>query len=169
MRSIFSKLFSKSNSHREASGGSAPPLDYERMILLDAEQLAEQGIGDAYNKLLSELSKIVARPATLEEVMDPNLPSYVIRCNGKEHLIYSAREPRTQEESWGRATYFFFLMVNEQLCNTNVRFYAINGGNDLGGLFLTPEQAQSAQPALPRKSDWPYIPSLEAPWYGQFH
>ena len=169
MASFFSKLFSGANVPHKPADVPAQPLDYERMILLDAEDLAEQGIAHAYNELLPELSKYVERPAALEETMDPDLPSYRIRCNGEEHLIYSASEPGTEEESWGRATYFLFLVINKQLSGANIRFYAINGGNDLGGLFLTPEQAQSAQATLPRKSDWPYLPALEAPWYGQFH
>jgi hypothetical protein len=170
MSSIFSKLFGGSNSESKPPERQAQPLDYEKMILLDAEDLAEQGFAEAYNNLLPELTKYVGQPAVLEEVLDPDLPSYKVRCNGEEYQIYPGNEPRTEEESsWGRATYFFFLIVNKQLSATSVRFYAVNGGNDLGGLFLTSEEAQSAQAALPRKSDWPYLPELSAPWYGQFH
>ncbi len=148
---------------------SPQPLDYDKMILLDAEDLAEQGIAEAYEELLSQLRKYIQNPASLEEVLDTDVPTYLVRCNGKEHLIYSGSQPSTEDESWGRATYFLFLIINEQFLATNVRFYAINGGNDLAGIFLTQEQAQSAQAALPRKLDWPYIPALESPWYGQFH
>jgi hypothetical protein len=49
------------------------------------------------------------------------------------------------------------------------RFCAINGGNDLGGMFLTPDQAKEAQKALPNKKDWPYLPTDEDPLYGQYH
>ncbi len=145
------------------------PLDYDKMIILDAEDLAEQGIAEAYDEVLPELKKHIDKPSPLEDVLDPDVPTYLIRCNAKEHLIYSGSQPGTEEESWGRATYFFFLIINEQLLGTDTRFYAINGGNDLGGMFLTPQQAQSAQASLPRKLDWPYIPALESPWYGQFH
>jgi len=31
------------------------------------------------------------------------------------------------------------------------------------------EEAQAAQSALPRKTDWPYIPTPNDSWYGQFH
>jgi hypothetical protein len=51
----------------------------------------------------------------------------------------------------------------------SVRLYAISGGNDLGGFFLSPEQAKAAQAGLPRKSDWPYIPEFGGTWWGQFH
>jgi len=159
MASLWSRLFSQ----RQAA------LDYEQVVLLDAEYLAEQGIGEAYKKLLPELQKYIAQPVELEEVIDAELGSYAIRCNGQEYLIYSPNEPGSARESWGRATYFFFLFVNSQLTSSSVRFYAINGGNDLGGMFLTPEQAKAARYGLPCKFDWPYIPEFGEPWWGQFH
>lgn len=169
MRSFFSKLFSKSNSKNEVARVSEGSLDYEKLIHLDAESLAEQGIAHAYEQLLPELATYVAHPAELSEILDAEIPSYKIRCHGQEYLIYSAEEPGTESASWGRATYFFFLIVNRQLIDAGVQLYAINGGNDLGGLFLSPEQAAAAQKALPRKTDWPYIPELKDPWCGQFH
>lgn len=169
MRSIFAKLFSKAHPRTEAADASPVSLDYERMVHLDAESLAEQGMVDAYQRLLPELSRFVEHPAQLSELLDVDVPTYKIRCGEQEYLIYSAEEPSTETESWGRATYFFFLVVNSQLTGTGVQFYAINGGNDLGGLFLSPEQAISAQSVLARETDWPYIPELCAPWYGQSH
>jgi hypothetical protein len=169
MLPFLSKLFGKSDSKSKIPEPQASPLDYEKMILLDAEDLAEQGISTAYSKLLPELTKYAEQPATLQELLDPDVPSYRILCSGEEYLIYSGDEPGTEEESWGRATYFFFLIVNKQLSQASVRFYAVNGGNDLDGIFLSPEQAQSIQAALPSKSDWPYLPELSAPWFGQFH
>ncbi|AOJ94867.1 hypothetical protein BMD20_23010 [Burkholderia multivorans] len=169
MRSIFSKLFRRSNSHTKVAETPVQPLDYEKLILLDAEDLAEQGIAEAYQQLLPELTKYVVHPADLTEILDGDVPSYKIRCDGQEYLVYSAEEPGTESESWGRATYFFFLIVNKQLLGTGVQLYAINGGNDLGALFLAPEEAKAAQSALPRKTDWPYIPTLNDSWYGQFH
>jgi hypothetical protein len=35
--------------------------------------------------------------------------------------------------------------------------------------FIPLEQVEEAKKSLPRKADWPYLPVLEAPWYGQFH
>lgn len=143
-------------------------LDYDKAIILDAEDLAEQGIAVAYWRVVRELEAYVPAPAQIEEILDDELPSYLIRCNGAEHLIYSANEPGTEQDSWGRATYFLFLIVNEQLSASPVRFYAINGGNDLCGMFLTPAEARDAQSYLPRRSDWPYIPANVRPNYGQF-
>lgn len=169
MGSILSKFFPKSKARTKTSETGIQPLDYEKLILLDAEDLAEQGIAEAYQRLLPELTKHIAHPMELTELLDANRPSYKIRCGGQEYLVYSAEMPGTESESWGRATYFFFLVVNEQLAGTGVQLYAINGGNDLSALFLTPAEATAAQSALRRKTDWPYIPTLNDKLYGQFH
>jgi hypothetical protein len=49
------------------------------------------------------------------------------------------------------------------------RLYAINGGSDLGGMFLTQSECEAARKSLSREEDWPYLPTLEPPWYGQYH
>lgn len=144
-------------------------LDYDQWIHLDAEDLAETGIAEAYDRVLPELRKYVPQPARVEEVIDNDTPVYSVRCGGREYAIYG---PDLDEEgggSWGRATVAFFALVNEQLAGTAYRFYAINGGNDLGGMFLTPAQAQESRASLPRPQDWPYLPEDEPPWYGQHH
>lgn len=144
-------------------------LDYDQWIHLDAEDLAETGIVEAYERLLPELQKYVSQPARLEEVIDNGTPIYAVRCGGKDYPIYG---PELEEEggnNWGRATVAFFAIVNEQLAGTAFRFYAINGGNDLGGMFLTPAEADDARSSLPRPQDWPYLPKDEPPWYGQHH
>ena len=144
-------------------------LDYEQMVLLDAEELAETGINEAYNKLLPVLRQYVNNPAQLSEIIDPDLPRYSVSSAGVIYDIYSPDTSDPEEASWGRATYALFSIINNQLKNSNIRFYAINAGNDLGGMFLTPQQVASAKRTLKRKTDWPYIPTLEYPWYGQFH
>src|SRR5687768_4874366 len=45
-------------------------LDYDRLIHLDAENLAEQGIGKAYSTLLPALRPYVTLGAPVEEVTD---------------------------------------------------------------------------------------------------
>lgn len=151
-----------------ASCQAQPPtagLDYDRLILLDAEALAENGIGSAYDRLLPELGRYVPTPEPVEEVVDNDLPRYAVRANGKEYVIYAAGVP--EHESWGAATYVFFKIVNDQLAGADVRLYAINSGNELGGMFLTPEQAKAGQLSLPNRKDWPYLPEAAGPWYGQ--
>ena len=96
-------------------------------------------------------------------------PSYIIRSLGKEYPIYSPDLEEGEGQSWGRATYTLFSIINEQMSQSSHRFYAINGGNDLGGIFLTPDKCEAAIKSLENKSDWPYIPANEHPWYGQHH
>ena len=144
-------------------------LEYDQWIILDAEDLAETGIAAAYERLLPELRKYVPRPARVEDVIENDAATYSVRCGGKEYPIYG---PDLNEEvggSWGRATVAFFALVDGQLAGSEFRFYAINGGNDLGGLFLTPAHAHESRSALPRPQDWPYLPTDEPPWYGQHH
>lgn len=144
-------------------------LDYDRLIHLDAEDLAETGIRDGYEALLPELRKYVPQPAKVEEVIDSDTPSYSVECGKKEYRIFGPELDEESGHSWGRAAFAFFSIVNDQLAGREYRFYAINGGNDLGGMFLTPAQAQAAQDSLPNRSDWPYMPTEEPPWYGQYH
>ena len=165
---MFSKLKKAlwPGSHKPAQAPGS--LDYEKLVTLDAEDLAEQGIAEAYRGLIPVLSSYVAHPLEVEDLVDEDACSYSVRCNGVDHLVYSPSVSGTEQASWGRATAVFFQLVNEQLAATPVRFYAINGGNDLGGLFLTEAQAESARAALPRKEDWPYFPTLQEPWHGHF-
>jgi hypothetical protein len=145
-------------------------LNYDELIQLDAEDLAETGVAEAYELLLPKLRKYVQQPASIEEAIDNDTPRYSVKCRAKEFAIYG---PELREDnasnSWGRATHAFFAIINDQLTNSEYRFYAINGGNDLGGMFLTPAQAEAARPTLPRKLDWPYLPTDEEPWHGQHH
>jgi hypothetical protein len=144
-------------------------LNYDDAIHLDAEALAEGGIAEGYESVLPELRRLVKDPARIEEDRDDDAPSYSVRCGGAEFAIYSPDLDEGEGNSWGRATVALFAIVNEQLKNATHRFYAINGGNDLFGMFLTPAQAKEAQKSLPNKSDWPYLPKDEEPYYGQYH
>jgi hypothetical protein len=145
-------------------------LDYDQWIHLDAENLAEAGIAEAYESLLPELRKYVQEPTPLQELIDKDAPRYLIKYGNREFAICAPEfAEESGDNSWGRATYAFFAIVNDQLASSARWFYAINSGNDLGGMFLTPEQAKAAQKNLPRKLDWPYLPKDERPWYGQYH
>lgn len=161
---FFTAIFSTSCNAQTAMNGN---LDYDQLILLDAENLAETGIGEAYLHLLPELKKYVAHPARVEELIDSDRARYAIRVDGTEYVIYSADSAEDEGASWGAATYVFFKMINDQLTNTDVRFFAVDAGNELGGLFLTTEQAVASRATIPRPSDWPYLPEAAGPWYGQ--
>ena len=144
-------------------------LDYDQMIILDAESLAEAGIGEAYQELLPKLREFVKEPAEVQELEDTDRPSYSVRSQGVEYAIYAPVLTNAEGQSWGRATYAFFRIVNQQLEHSPRRFYAINSANDLGGMFLTESESEAARLSLPKKTDWPYIPTNEGPWFGQSH
>lgn len=144
-------------------------LAYDKMLLLDAEDLAEGGILQAYESVRHVLSQYVSEPAQVQEVVDDNKPSYIVRHGEQEYVIYTPAQPNNEGQSWGRAAHAFFRIINDQLSKSEYRLYAINGGNDLGGMFLTQPECEAARKSLPRKEDWPYLPTLEHPWYGQHH
>ena len=151
----------------EVSDGAA--LDYDQMVFLDAETLAEGAIAEAYTALQPRLQKYVPKPAAVTEDVDVNGDRYAVRFGNREFVIYSPAIDTSEGRSWGRAAHAFFTIVNEQLTASPYRFYAVNGGNDLGGMFLTRDQAEAAAKTLPRKADWPYLPTGDHPWYGQPH
>jgi hypothetical protein len=132
---------------------------FENLIVLDAEALAEGGIAQSYEALLPELRKYVKQPARVEEIKDDAVPSYAVKCGGRRFLIYGPGLKDDNAEVWPRATYAFFTIINDQLAGSDHRFYAINAGNDLGGMFLTPAGLQAFGQTLDDKQDWPYIPT----------
>ena len=142
-------------------------LNYDNWISLDAETLAEAGIKSAYDELLPALRKYIPAPAPIEERINNDKPSYSVVCLGKEYVIYDNDD--RADIAWGNATFAFFDIVNRQLEKTDMRFFAINGGNDLGGMFLTVAEAEEAKMSLPRKQDWPYLPTMERTWGSQYH
>jgi hypothetical protein len=145
-------------------------IKYDELIHLDAEALAEGGIGDAYEAILPRLRHYVPQPAEIEEVVDDDAPSYRVKYRDQEYIIYSPElETAAEFRSWERATYALFQFINDQLSNSSYRFYAINGGNDLGGLFFTIAEYEAAKASLSDKADWPYLPTPVHPWYGKHH
>ena len=145
----------------------AKPLDYDQLILLDAEDLAETGIKEAYERVKVSLKKHIPSPSVVKEEINNDAPTYAVITDGVRYEIYGPKTPEGQ--SWGNATFAFFSIVNRQLEKSAYKFYAINGGNDLGGMFLTKEEYKAAIASIKRKLDWPYIPTKDKDWYGQSH
>jgi hypothetical protein len=141
-------------------------LNYDHLVPLDAEALAETGIKSAYQELIPALKKHIASPAPITEQIDSDAPSYSVVCQGVTYHIYG---PGDHEQSWGKAAFALFDIVNRQLANTRYRLFAISGGHELGGILLTVEEAQAARKSIKARSDWPYLPASEAPWYGMYH
>ena len=148
---------------------AATLLDYDSLILLDAEALAEQGINEAYEQLLPQLKQYVEVPIKIEEQFSSETGSYAVKAGDDIYKIYGPELEGNEAESWGRATFTLFQIINKQITKGDIRFYAINSGNDLGGLFLSQSAAELSRNALNNRQDWPYFPELTSPWYGQFY
>jgi hypothetical protein len=148
------------------SAGHGATIDYDRTIVLDAERLAEGGVKSAYDaEIAVELRARSIQPKPLIEEKDDNVPAYSVQFGEKHFPIYGPG--LAPEESWGRATYALFEAVNRQLLGTDFRFYALGGGHELQGVFLTEDEAAQAKRELSNKSDWPYIPTGSPPDWGE--
>lgn len=148
-----------------------PTLNWDAMIHLDAEDLAEEGIAEHYvQDVLPTLRQYVAQPLEVSEQLDNDAAIYNVSAGGQQYAISS---PQISEaDSWGRATWAFFDIVNRQFSASDYRFYAFYNGNDLCGMFLTRQAYQHYVDGLSRmsrKTEIPYIPTAQAPWYGQPH
>ena len=91
------------------------------------------GIKRAYDSMLDEFRRHGADPAEVQEFVNTDDPSYSVKFCGVEYVVYSP--DLSHDGSWGRATYAFFKIFNDQLSGSDYRLYAINGGDDLGGMF----------------------------------
>lgn len=149
-------------------GGGGPlevdPLDYDQVVQLDAEDLAEQGILAAYEVLIPRLKQYVVVPIAVTEEINNDAATYSVSAAGKTYKIWEDRAKNT--DGWERATVAFFELVNTNLSSSDHRFYALYGGNDLSGLFLTEEQFAAARRAIKKRSNWPWVPVNEPPHYG---
>ena len=134
---------------------------------LDAENLAEQGIAEAYAEILPELRIYVPNALSIEERMNHETGRYDVLAGSKVYRISPSPGNGGEYESWGFATFAFFDIVNSQLSSTGVKFYALNSGNDLEGVFLLPEQVRQAGASEVDSMYLPYIPTDMPPLFGQ--
>ena len=134
---------------------------------LDAERLAEHGIAEAYSRVLPELRLHVPNALSIDEVIDHQSGRYEVLAGSRRYQIVPSPQGATDYESWGFATFALFDIVNSQLTDTEVRFYAINAGHDLEGLFMHPEQRALSRKDEETDGDQPYIPTDQAPLFGQ--
>ncbi len=128
----------------------------QQALFFDAEYLAEGGIGKAYKDLLPELKKFVPVPEKVIENREGG--GYSVTCGKVSCIISTAND---NEYEWEKATVALFSIVNEQLKATNHRFFALQGGNDLMGVFLSLEDAEAAKTAIRKKDDRPYLAEEE--------
>jgi hypothetical protein len=139
-------------------------LDYDQLIHLDAEDLAEGGVPQAYANLLPVLRTYFAQPIAQVELADEADGTQVVLAGGRRYVIWPKNSERG--DGWVRAPIALFDIVNRNLLQTDVRFYALYSDNDLSGMFLTATQVAAARLALKNRSDWPYLLVDEPPSYG---
>ena len=154
------------------SGGTPTPsdettedlLDYDKLVPLDAEDLAEQGILSAYRQLLPALRQFAGSPIEVTEDINNDEATYSVSAAGRKFQIWGVGA--TNADGWERATVAFFEIVNANLQGSSHKFYALYGGNDLSGMFLTEGEVASAKVALKKRSNWPWIRVNVPPHYG---
>jgi len=143
------------------------PLDYDQAIHLDAESLAEQGILSAYRELLPRLKQYALAPLDVTETLSNDGLGYTVGCGDRQFVIWQVLDNGKQNtDGWERATVAFFQIVNASLNSSKHHFYAINGGNDLFGMFLTEQEFTAARQAIANRSYWPWVPDDKLPHDG---
>jgi hypothetical protein len=147
----------------DAGSGAPAPFDYDDVVLLDAEELAEEGILEAYQQLHPQLRQYGASEPDIAEEADPDEATYTVFADGKRYDIYGKE---VEEDAWILATIAFFDIVNASLAHTGHRFYALYGGNDLAGIFLTEAQFELARQSIARPAHRPWVPVDQPPHYG---
>ncbi len=149
--------------------------DNPRFFWVDAENLSEGGVA----KFLREIKPFLERlNMTFSVSNNWGNHDYTVTLNRDERLIWSLAEFEQERNgrpglTWGLTTVRTFGLVNEMLetAQTDERLYAVDGGNDLRAIFLTPKLKEaiwafSDFPVL----ELPYIPKFdEEGWFGQPH
>lgn len=143
-------------------------FDWDKLIHLDAETLAEAGMKAAYDALLPTLENYVKEPAILIEVEFSNSDDYVVELKGNRWIIVD-ENIQTSGDAWVNAAVAFFEIINSQLTESDRTFYAFYGSHDLSGMFLTLDEFEAGRAKLSNKSDWPYIPTHKGEYNGRPH
>ncbi|MAS05935.1 MAG: hypothetical protein CL534_14815 [Ahrensia sp.] len=143
-------------------------LDYSQAIDLDAEELAEGGMVEAYERISRELEKYIPNPAKMEQFIGEGGDRYSVRLLDQHYVIYEPQDVLS-DNLWGYATFALFDALNRQLSGSGVKLFALNGGTDLSAIILTEEEAENARKRLKNPREWPYLPTREPPWFGEFH
>lgn len=146
-------------------------LTWDDTIPLDAEALAESGIRETYEQyILPHLCHYVVHPLVITEKFAQENMVYSVFAGDKNYDIFGSQI--SEPDTWGRATWAIFSIVNQQLADSDIRFYALDNGNGLAGMFLTQQEYQRYVRVLEKEkkyTDIPYIPTDEPPWFGQRH
>jgi hypothetical protein len=110
-------------SPRDSGPGSAAPapFDYDDVVLPDAEELAAEGMLEAYQQLHPQVRRYAASEVDLAEEVDADEATYMVFAAGKRYDIYGKG---VGEDAWILATIAFFDIVNAGLAHASHRFYA---------------------------------------------
>lgn len=152
-----------------AAQAAADPIDYDKVIHLDAESLAEMGIADAYAELIAGAGDLGVDWLPIEENWDGKEEgydggsNYRVTLGGRTDFVFG--NPPSGNP-WAMASATFFDIVNRQLVGRPFKFYALLGGNDLQAVLLTDEEFEAAQKYHAGTIDVPYLPNKTPPNYG---
>lgn len=113
---------------------------------------------------MPQLERFAAAPIQVTEDIDSDTAQYAVIAAGERYQIWEAGAKN--EDGWERATVAFFQIVNASLAGSKCKFYALYGGNDLSGIFLTTEEFDAARRFIAQRSNWPWMPVSEPPRYG---
>lgn len=145
----------------------------ERLYPADAEDLAEGGVCSFLTSVSAFLAREgISRPTATDDISDDG---YTVLVNDTNYDIYNAIELERDENEqpgliWGLSMTRCFNMINQLLesVGSAERLYAVNGGNDLFGFFLTPHLFELiVRHPQARPSDGPYECTENYPRFGQ--
>ena len=68
-------------------------IDYDAALMLDAEELAERGVADAYEKLSTALNELGIAPAAVGENVDAEAGTYTVQFGGTNYPIFDPSIP----------------------------------------------------------------------------
>jgi len=124
----------------------------DRMFMLDAESLAEGGIAEALAEVYEEHEDKFKGALECEEVWGDEEESYSLEWGKHRFEVYGPSDPESHEKSWERATVAAFSVLNTYV-KKPWKVYAVGGGEDLWGIFLTPQEHARilANPEYPDK------------------
>lgn len=138
------------------------PIDYEQIVHLDAEDLAEGGMVEAYERITAAIADERLEWAPMTQSGE-GTPDYSIHLLGESHRVYGY-SPGTDD--WAISSAVLFHAVNRQLVDLDFKVYALMGGNDLHAVALTERQFEEALRYHKRRYNRPYLPNQEPPHFG---
>ena len=133
------------------------PRDLFRVATrIDAEELIEGSFSSLYDDVREKLIKhgIELEEDCIEEDVDTSEGVTTVSYNDQEYILCN----NDIEDSWERGAYVFFMIINSQIYDKNLKFYAVNGGNDLSGILLKKSEVARLMKSFPGDEDLPYIP-----------